>query len=98
MNYLNKKAILGMLVTMIMSLGIMGGVNKTNKIDSNLQQVAVGCGYMASQSEGGGATGAWMAASGVATGFAVNVAYGAAVNTWNPAGWVGWGVAGISAL
>jgi hypothetical protein len=36
----NKKAILGMLVAMVMSLGVMGGINiKSN--DSNLQQYCV---------------------------------------------------------
>lgn len=48
----NKKAILGMLVAMVMSLGVMGGASsKTN--DVSTQQVGVGCGYMAGKTEGG---------------------------------------------
>jgi hypothetical protein len=47
----NKKAILGMLVAMIMSLGVMGGINsKTN--DSNLQLISMGCASNAMVSEG----------------------------------------------
>jgi hypothetical protein len=38
MKTINKKAILAMLVAVIMSLGVMGGING-NSQDSNLQQV-----------------------------------------------------------
>jgi hypothetical protein len=47
----NKKAILAMLVTMIMSLGMMGGING-NSQDSSLQQVSATAGYFATQTEG----------------------------------------------
>ena len=37
----NKKAILGMLVAMVMSMGVMQGVNANKQsVDSNLQQAA----------------------------------------------------------
>jgi hypothetical protein len=40
----NKKAILGMLVTMVMSLGVMSGINsKNSQQDTNL--IAVGATY-----------------------------------------------------
>ena len=42
----NKKAILGMLVAIVMSLGVMNGVNSRIS-DSGFQQVSIGCGYMA---------------------------------------------------
>lgn len=57
----NKKAILGMLVAIVMSLGVMNGVNSRIS-DSGFQQVSIGCGYMAGETEGG-ASGAWTAAS-----------------------------------
>lgn len=84
----NKKAILGMLVAMVMSLGVMGGASsKTN--DVSTQQVGVGCGYMAGKTEGG-ASGAWNAASnfcvGTAAGMATAGAYAAVASTTNPVG------------
>ena len=48
----NKKAILGMLVAIVMSLGVMNGVNSRIS-DSGFQQVSIGCGYMAGETEGG---------------------------------------------
>jgi len=48
----NKKAILGMLVAMVMSLGVMGGMNAKNH-DANLQQVGLGAAYVAGTTEGG---------------------------------------------
>lgn len=47
----NKKAILGMLVAIVMSLGVMNGVNSRIS-DSDFQQVSIGCGYMAGETEG----------------------------------------------
>lgn len=91
----NKKAILGMFVAMVLSLGFMQGNYKSNS--SNLQQVSIGCGYMAGETEGG-ASGAWTAASGIAGGASIAVGYGALTNAWNPAGWVGGAVAGVCAL
>jgi hypothetical protein len=64
----NKKAILAMLVTMIMSLGMMGGINGNSHDSSlqqiSLQQISVSCAY----NEGSG----WYAAS---VGFASIASY-----------------------
>jgi hypothetical protein len=60
-----KKALMGMLVAMVLSMGAMGGINK-NSADTNLQQVCVGCGYMASKGgDNGGGWGACSAAAGL---------------------------------
>jgi hypothetical protein len=48
----NKKAILVILTTMIMSLEAMGGIN-SNVNDSNLRQAGTGCVYMAGEAEEG---------------------------------------------
>ncbi len=94
----NKKAILGFAVAMVFSLALMQGISTKNNLDFTNQQVGVACSVVAANCESGGATGAWLGAASVAYGFAINVGYGAAVNSWNPAGWVGWAVAGGSAL
>ena len=70
----NKKAILGMLVAIVMSLGVMNGVNSRIS-DSGFQQVSIGCGYMAGETEGG-ASGAWTAASALSGAAAGQIATG----------------------
>ncbi|MDR0604222.1 MAG: hypothetical protein LBG80_07985 [Bacteroidales bacterium] len=50
MKKVNKKAILAMLVAMVMSLGMMGGINGESQ-DSNLQQYATASFIIASKSE-----------------------------------------------
>ena len=80
----NKKAVLVFAMTMIFSLGLMQGTMKKENKQMNLQQVAVGAGYMAGSSEGGAA--------------AVTVGYGALTQVWNPFGWVGGATAGVLAL
>lgn len=92
----NKKAALGMLVASIISLGIMGGINE-NSTDSTLQQVALGCGYMAGEAEGG-ASGAWTVGAALATGAAGQIATGGTFLGWNPVGWGMWAGAGVCAL
>ncbi|MBI9069240.1 MAG: hypothetical protein JEZ09_18225 [Salinivirgaceae bacterium] len=94
----NKKAILGFAVAMVFSLAIMQGISTKNNQDVTLQQVSIGAGYMAGSAESSGATAAWVTVSGVSASVAGTVAYGALVNSWNPAGWVGWAVAGGAAL
>tara|TARA_B100000780_G_scaffold277983_1_gene250096 strand:+ start:2943 stop:3233 length:291 start_codon:yes stop_codon:yes gene_type:complete len=93
----NKKAVLVFAMTMIFSLGLMQGTMKKENKQMNLQQVAVGAGYMAGSSEGG-AAGAWTAVSGMAGAAAVTVGYGALTQVWNPFGWVGGATAGVLAL
>jgi hypothetical protein len=51
MKRINKKAIFGMLVAMILSLGIMGGINGQNH-DFNVQQIAVVTSYAAPNESG----------------------------------------------
>jgi hypothetical protein len=96
----NKKAILGMLVAMIMSLGVMSGINAKSN-DSNLQQVGVGAGYMAGATEGG-ASGAWSAVSDLAVGTAsgmAGVGLGSIyISGTTPVGWAYWVVTGVVAL
>jgi hypothetical protein len=88
----NKKAILGMLVAMVMSLGVMGGLqNKQSSNDSNLQQIACVAGYASTKVEGG-----WKAVAEVERDLAVGYAL-----IWAGAacfGPVGWGAAGAYAL
>ena len=71
----NKKAILGFAVAMIFSLGIMQGISQKNvqQQDINLQQVSIGAGYIAGETEGG-ASGAWNAVSNIAAGTAAGMA------------------------
>jgi hypothetical protein len=96
----NKKAILGMLVAMVISLGAMGGISLKTQ-NANLQQVGIGCGYMAGVTEGG-ASGAWAAASNLAcctsSGMAVLGAGASIVSTTNPVGWGYWAVTGVIGL
>jgi len=51
----NKKAILGMLVAMVMSLGVMGGMSAKNH-DANLQQIGCAASYVSGVTEGGAST------------------------------------------
>jgi hypothetical protein len=87
----NKKAILAMLVTMIMSLGMMGGING-NSHDSNLQQAAAVCNYAASNNESSLAQVVGYTAAGLASGVGgyvgstgLGIVVGAASN---PVGWI----------
>lgn len=50
----NKKALLGMLVAMVMSLGTLGGIQEKSqaKSETSIQQVAAGCTYLAYRTEG----------------------------------------------
>jgi hypothetical protein len=97
----NKKAILGMLAAMIMSLGVMGGINSTSHSESNLQQVSVGAGYMAGATEGG-ASGAWSAVSNItactSSGMAIYGAASVVGTATNPVGWGYWAITGVIAL
>lgn len=63
-----------MLVAIVMSLGVMNGVNSRIS-DSGFQQVSIGCGYMAGETEGG-ASGAWTAASALSGAAAGQIATG----------------------
>lgn len=85
----NKKAILGMLVAMVMSLGIMGSFNKkTEDNNSNLQQLTAYALHKTATSETNGGTTAWgiIATAGVGVtkvGVKTTIATG-----WCPLGWV----------
>jgi hypothetical protein len=101
----SKKAILAMLVTMIMSLGLMGGINGNSQdsTDCNLQQVSIGCAWIAGETEvGPGATSAWSKASDickdVCTVMAANGAYHSYVSTTTPPGWGYWAVTALFGL
>ncbi|MDR1782906.1 MAG: hypothetical protein LBR13_01400 [Dysgonamonadaceae bacterium] len=51
----NKKAILGMLAAMVMSLGMMSGLNiNSSKKDCNLSQVSLGTAYSSAYAESAG--------------------------------------------
>lgn len=99
----NKKAALGMIVAIVVSLGIMQKIGQDNHQNEevSLQQVSVGCAYMAGDSEGG-ASSAWDRASditgAVAAGMAINGAYHAYATTTNPVGWGYWAVTGVIGL
>ncbi|MDR1553183.1 MAG: hypothetical protein LBS69_06955 [Prevotellaceae bacterium] len=87
---------------MIMSLGMMGGING-NSQDSSLQQVSIGCAWIAGETEvGPDATSAWSRASditgGICVGMAVNGAYHAYATSTNPVGWGYWAVTGLFGL
>lgn len=84
-----------MLVAIVISLGVMGGINNNN--DSSLQQVGIGCAYMSTSSEGG-AVGAWGAASVIALGAAQQIATGGTILGWTPVGWGMWVGAGVYGL
>lgn len=94
-----KKSILMAFGAVVITLAFMQGVSNKNlsTLDRSHEQVSIGLAVAGANSEGG-AAGAYYGAAGAAAGFAVNVGYGAAVNTWNPLGWVGWAVAGGAAL
>lgn len=93
----NKKAILGFAIAMVFSLAFMQGMSTKSNNDVSMQQVSIGCGYMATSSEGG-AVGAWTAGAAISGGIAINVATGGSLLSWNPVGWAALGVAGAAAL
>jgi hypothetical protein len=104
MKRVNKKAIVAMLVTMIMSLGVMSGVNSRKTSDSNLQQASLVCTYAAGAGEIGDEVytdkqkGEMAVSSVVLMGAAKSLAGCAVGLGWCPAGWiagVGAGVAGL---
>ncbi|MDR2805867.1 MAG: hypothetical protein LBB85_09590 [Dysgonamonadaceae bacterium] len=101
MKKINKKATLGMLVAMVMSLGVMNGINSKETNDSSLQQVGVGAGYMAGVTEGG-ASGAWSAVSNLAVGTASGMAAvglgSIYISGTTPVGWGYWVVTGVVGL
>jgi hypothetical protein len=89
----NKKAILGMLAAMIMSLGLMNGINSQAN-DSNLQQwsyIAYEVGNTATETTGGKAV-AYTASS--AFGGAAGTMIIGGLASSNPIGWAiaAWGV------
>ena len=94
----NKQAIFGMLVAMVMSLGMMGGINSNN--GHSLEQITFGCAYMAAGGSEGGP--AMQAAWGLTSAYGYNVTSGLATaaiaNGWNPAGWVCGGAAIVCGL
>jgi len=96
----NKKALMGMFMAMVLSMGAMGSISQNHE-DLSTTQVGIGCGYMAGSTEGG-ASGAWNAASNVCTGAAGGMAAAGAaasvVSTTNPVGWGYWAVTGLVAL
>jgi hypothetical protein len=96
----NKKAILGMLVAMIMSLGVMQGI-KTKSNDSSLQQIGVGAAYVVGETEGGTSS-AWSALSdwciGVSSGGAVVGLGSIYITGTNPVGWGYWATIGTIRL
>ncbi|MDR0699864.1 MAG: hypothetical protein LBG28_11720 [Tannerella sp.] len=51
MKAINKKATSGMLVAMVMSLGVMQGINSEKTNDFNLQQASLVCAYAAGAGE-----------------------------------------------
>ena len=96
----NKKAILGMLVAMVMSLGVMSGINK-NSSDSNVQQVGAVCAYISGETEGGVSSALSYAADwcgAASAGAAAGGVIAAAVSTTNPIGWGFWVGVGCVAL
>ncbi|MDR2131339.1 MAG: hypothetical protein LBP56_09300 [Odoribacteraceae bacterium] len=96
----SKKAVFGMLVAMVLSLGLMGGINGKSH-DSSLQQISMGSAWLASGTEGG-VSGAATALSVISGGIAINMASAGAtaapVTTTNPYGWGYWLVTGALAL
>jgi len=91
----NKKAIFGLAIAMIFSIAFMQGINQNNveKQDVNLQQVACGCGYMASEAESG--NGAWAVAGTIIGGASLRIACGGTILGWTPVGWGMWVGAGV---
>jgi hypothetical protein len=87
MKTINKKAILAMLVAVIMSLGMMSGINEKLK-DNNLQQITFGCAYMAAggSEEGPAMQAAWALTSAYGYNVTSGLVTAALVNGWNPVG------------
>lgn len=87
----NKKAILGMLVAIVISISFFHAISENKQNGNiNLQQLTYGATYMAcGGSEGGPATQAGWALAG-AYGYTVTegLVDAAVLNGWNPAGWV----------
>jgi hypothetical protein len=90
----NKIAVLLMLLTIVLSIGIMSDVN-TDKNDLNVTQISVGCYIMSANSESAGAEAAWSTGGSIAIGTAVATVGKCAVKGSIPAGWspLGWGLA-----
>jgi len=87
----NKKAIFGLAIAMIFSLSLMQGISTNTNSNSNIQQVAAGCAYMACNSEGG-AVGAWGIGA-VYAGYIGDAALtGDSIFGWCPVGWAAFGV------
>lgn len=78
----NKKALLGMLVAMVMSLGTLGGIQEKSqaKNEASIQQVAAGCAYNAATNEGRVSAG-WTACS-VAAGLMTGMTGGLTSALW----------------
>jgi hypothetical protein len=104
MKTINKKATLGMLVAMVMSLGVMQGINSEKTNDFNLQQASLVCAYAAGAGEIGdesytdGQRGVLAVSSVVSWEIAKSLGACAVGLGWCPAGWiagVGAGVAGL---
>lgn len=97
---MNKKALLGMFVAIVISLGAMGGY-KTKKTERNILQVGAACAGAASCTEGGVQAGLAYSASFCATvsgGMAAAGVYGSAASTTNPVGWGYWAATAAIAL
>ena len=73
----NKKALMGMLVAMVMSIGILGGMQNKSQKDGNLsvQQIAIGCGFNAGASNSKADAAGWGACA-AAAGIAATVVTG----------------------
>jgi len=76
---------------------IQGVVIKSNKQNTNLQQVSLGALYMAGETEGG-ASNVWGGIAAGAGGSAWQLATGGTLLGWSPVGWALWGSAGVLAL
>ncbi len=75
----------------IAGLGIM------SEKQTPTQQIGGVCSYYSGETEGGTSSSLDYAAN-LCLGASVAVGYGALTNAWNPAGWVGFAVAGGAAL
>jgi len=89
-----KKSLFALAMTMTLSIAVIQGISKSHVVakDRNLQQLSLGAGYLAGQSEGG-TQGVLYATAGLLGNAAVTIGYGALTNGWNPLGWVGGAVA-----
>ncbi|MBQ8114988.1 MAG: hypothetical protein IJ145_02550 [Prevotella sp.] len=78
----NKKALMGMLVAMVMSLGVMGGIQKQAQKSNELstQQISAGCAFNATLSEG--INGAGWTACGILAGGLATVTGGVTAAAW----------------